>query len=115
MPVRFVPWLVNTSTNATRPETSRTDGSLAVDVMEAVAAAKGVDVMALETTLYEIVDPDALESLFAPLADGTPRTGGKLVLDVEGCEVVVDASGDVTATRPATPEDFGPVAHSGEH
>lgn len=102
------------STNATRPEVVPAEDSLAVEVMEAVASAKGVDVMALETTLYEVVDPDALEQLFAPLADGTPRAGGKLVLEIAGCEVVVEATGNVTVSRPATPDDFGAVPRSND-
>lgn len=102
------------STNVTRSEAVAAENSLAVEVVEAVADAKGVDVMALETTLYEVVDPDALEGLFAPLADGTPRIGGKLVLEIAGCEVVVDATGDVTVNQPATPDDFGTVTHLDE-
>ena len=103
------------STNVTRSEAVPTNDSLAVEVMEAVAAAKGVDVMTLETTLYEVVDPDALEQLFEPLADGTPRSGGKLVIEIAGCEVVIDATGDVSVTRPATPDDFDTLPRSNDH
>lgn len=86
------------STNVTGPDVVPAEPSLAVKVMEAVAAAKGVDVLSLETTLYEVVDPDALEQLFAPLADGTPRIGGRLSLAIDGLEVVVEADGNVTVS-----------------
>lgn len=99
------------STNVTHPEIVRPEESLGVEVIEAVAATKGVDVMALETTLYEVVDPDALEQLFEPLADGTPRTGGKLVLEIAGCEVVVRATGDVEVERTTAPDGSQLVAH----
>ena len=97
------------STNATQPEIASTEDSLAVEVMEAVASAKGVDVLALETTLYEVVDPDALEQLFAPLANGTPRAGGRLILEIADCEVVIESTGDVEAKQMATADGSGGI------
>lgn len=102
------------STDVTYPEVVRPEESLSVEVIEAVAATKGVDVMALETTLYEVVDPDALEQLFEPLADGTPRTGGKLVLEIAGCEVVVRATGDVEVERTTAPDGSELVARTND-
>lgn len=99
------------STNLTQLKSAPANESLAVDVMEAVAAARNVDVMALETTLYEVVDPDALEQLFAPLADGTPRKGGRLVLEIADCEVVVEATGDIEVKRLASADGSGAVSH----
>lgn len=102
------------STNVTYPEMVRPEESLSVEVIEAVAATKGVDVMALETTLYEVVDPDALEQLFEPLADGTPRTGGKLVLEIAGCEVVVRATGEVEVEQMTASGGSDPLARSND-
>ena len=102
------------STNATHAAIAPAKDSLAVEVMEAVAAARDVDVMELETTLYDVVDPDALEQLFAPLADGTPRVGGKLVLEIADCRVVVEATGDVEARRMASADGSGAVPHANE-
>ena len=80
--------------------------------METVAAARNVDVMALETTLYEVVDPDALEQLFAPLANGTPRKGGRLILEIADCEVVVKATGNVEVKRMVAANGSGAIPHT---
>lgn len=42
-------------------------------VIETVASRKGVPIDGLEP-LLEVIDPDALDVLFAPLPDGTPRS-----------------------------------------
>lgn len=44
-----------------------------VRVVEAIAAAEGVDPAALEPPLYDVVDPDALDTL----ADSLCRNGGQ--------------------------------------
>lgn len=46
------------------------DASPSEAVVEAVAEAEGVSPLALERPLYEVVDPDALDALFAD-SDGT--------------------------------------------
>lgn len=40
-------------------------------------------------TLYEVVDPDALDDLFAPTSDGAPRPGGRVSFIYENHRVVV--------------------------
>lgn len=50
--------------------------------------------------LYHVVNPDALSQLFDSLAGGQPRSDGRIVFTMEGCEVVVHASGKVVATPP---------------
>lgn len=54
-----------------------TDGgsdSVMTAILDIVADREGVDVGELPP-LYDAVDPDALESLFAPTRTGSPRTG----------------------------------------
>lgn len=58
-------------------------------VVTAVADAKGVGPTDLEPLHYAI-DPDSLDSLFRS------GTAGAIVFSYEGCEVTVDADGDVS-------------------
>jgi hypothetical protein len=67
-------------------------------VVSTVAQAKGVDPLELEP-LYNVVDPDALDSLFAS-NDG--QSSMELCFEMAGCEVVVDGAGEVAVTPPET-------------
>lgn len=67
--------------------------SLCVSLVEAVAEAKGVDPLDLRETLYDSVDPDALDSLFQVDSHGAPRTDGSVTLQLCGCRVVVQSTG----------------------
>lgn len=71
--------------------------SLTEHVVVTVADAKGVDPTALEP-LHRVVDPDALNRLFASTDDGHARASGQVTFTYAGCEVVVDGTGDVDAT-----------------
>lgn len=63
-------------------------------VVETVAEAKGVNPLELTTPLYEVIDPDALDHLFATAStDG--RMDGKITFDYSGYEVTVWGSGYV--------------------
>lgn len=89
---------MNRESDETRAGDSR---SLTEAVIEAVAEAKDVEETAFEP-LYEVIDPDALEGLFERRRDGTPRTRGRLVFTLAGCEVVVHADEAVEVTSSAT-------------
>lgn len=67
-------------------------------VVEAVAEVRGVDPVGLEPRLYQAVDPDALNRLFARRADGTPREGGRVEFVLAACQVCVEADGSVDVT-----------------
>lgn len=58
-------------------------------VVDAVAAEMGVDPVALEP-LFDVVDPDALDRLFASGVDGSVR------FEYHECDVVVYSDGRVT-------------------
>jgi hypothetical protein len=45
--------------------------------------------------LYNVVDPEALEALFAPKADGTPRPVGEVSFEYAGYWVTVSSEGAV--------------------
>ncbi|GAA0258991.1 hypothetical protein GCM10009000_089870 [Halobacterium noricense] len=46
-------------------------------------------------TLYTVINPEALDELFAPKADGTPRTNGSVSFQYAGYQVTVSSEGTV--------------------
>lgn len=72
------------------------DGEVSTTVVEAVAAATDT-VPSRLPTLYEAVDPDALDALVASLYE---RGRGTVRFDLAGCQVTVDATGTVVVRRP---------------
>jgi len=66
-------------------------------VIDAVAETTGNDPTEVGP-LYHVVDPDALDNLFASTS-GTGRTSGRIEFTFAGCEVVVDADGTVEASE----------------
>jgi hypothetical protein len=48
-----------------------------------------------DVNLNAVVQPDALNSIFAPKRDGTPRAGGRVEFELAGCRVTVDGDGEV--------------------
>lgn len=74
--------------------TTPEDGhSVSQAVIEAVAEAKGVPPAEIDPPLHEVVDPDALDRLFAPTFTGGDRPSGRIVFTYGGCEVVVRGDG----------------------
>lgn len=68
-------------------------------VIAAVADAKGVEPWDLDTPLYDVVDPDALNRIFRSTGRGAHGTG-RIIFTMDGCEVVVHGDGDVDVTPP---------------
>ncbi len=79
------------------------DGSATVTttVVHALASVAEIDVSQGEFSLYDSVDPDALERIFGHKADGRPRTGGHVAFTALDHEVYVHADGDVHIYPPA--------------
>ncbi|GAA5052999.1 HalOD1 output domain-containing protein [Haladaptatus pallidirubidus] len=48
--------------------------------------------------LYEVVDPDALNSLFAPTYSGGTQADGRVHFAYSGYEVVIHSTGDVNVS-----------------
>lgn len=69
-------------------------------VVETIAAAEGVPVDELGPPEYEplhaVVDPRALDALFAKRTDGVPRPGGTVSFAYCGYEVTVEQDGTVS-------------------
>ncbi len=69
-------------------------------VVEAVAAAEGVSPEELcppeYEMLHDVVDPQALDDLFAPKATGIPRSAGRVYFEFCGHDVTIEPDGSVT-------------------
>lgn len=83
---------------------------LSTTVVHALADAMGGDVTETEFSLYDAVDPDALDRLFAPQGDGTERAPGHVAFRVMGHEVTVYHNGHIVITPPAPPTHRAPSA-----
>lgn len=65
-------------------------------VIRAISEAAGLDPTELSPPLIESVDPDALDALFRPRHDGSPRRStGRVAFTTGGHEVVVHGDGRV--------------------
>lgn len=89
------------------------DESVSEAVVFAVSAVEECDPCSL-CPLTDIIDPDALNVLFDPRLDDTPRTGGDLSFDYSNCRVTV-YSGDYLTVRPleGSPRDTRPRTQTG--
>lgn len=63
-------------------------------VVQAVAASEDVDPMQLQP-LYDVIDPEALDTLFQRTADGAPATTGSVRFEYAGNTVVVHSDGSI--------------------
>jgi uncharacterized protein with NRDE domain len=68
------------------------DEPLSELVLECIADATGREPASL-APLYESVDPDALDTIFAPTCTSGSRAGGVIELEHEGCHVMVHNEG----------------------
>ncbi|WP_049921937.1 HalOD1 output domain-containing protein [Halopiger djelfimassiliensis] len=75
--------------------------TLSTTVIHALADCMGVDVTDGRISLYDAVDPDALDDLFRPRHDGSPRTGGTLTFVVDDHRVTVTSDGEILIEPPA--------------
>ncbi|GAB3034687.1 HalOD1 output domain-containing protein [Natronobiforma cellulositropha] len=84
--------------------------TLPTALVHAIATVADVDVSQGEFSLYDSIDPDALERLFSPKADGTRRVGGHVAFTALEHAVYVYADGTVFiyppehAPRPHDPD-----------
>ena len=80
-------------------ERSDEDTSLSFEVIRAVAEREGVDPIDIEPPeyepLYDVLNPEALDALFAPRESGEPRGAGRIEFTYCGYDIVVDSDGTV--------------------
>jgi hypothetical protein len=85
--------------NVDRP--NRNEPSQAV--IEAIAEAEDVPIRQVRPPAYEslhaAVDPEALDLLFAPRADGTPRAGGQVSFRFCDYDVTVERNGSIALEK----------------
>ncbi|WP_265112327.1 HalOD1 output domain-containing protein [Halosolutus halophilus] len=79
------------------------DGSATITatIVHALASIAETDVSQGEFSLYDSVDPDALDRIFSKKADGTERSGGHVAFTALEHEVFVYANGDVIIYPPS--------------
>lgn len=65
------------------------DEAVTTAIVRAVSAVEGRDPGSLPP-LAETLDPTAVDALFEPRSDGTPRTGGSLSFVYCRCEVTIE-------------------------
>lgn len=75
-----------------RDGTACGDDSVSLTVIEALAEARGVRPMDIDTPLYDAVDPEALDALF-DTDDAT--TSARVVFEIDEFEVTVTSDEDV--------------------
>ena len=73
---------------------------LSTTVVHALADCLGTDVTDGRVSLYDAVDPDALDRLFRPRHDGRPRSGGSLSFTVRDHYVTVSSDGEILIEPP---------------
>lgn len=73
---------------------------LTTTLAHAISDVTGIDVTDTGFTLNDHVDPEALDRLFAPKADGTPRTNGHLSFTIWGYQVTVYSNGQIAIVPP---------------
>ena len=66
-----------------------TDEPVSTAVVRAVSAVEGHDPRSLRP-LSDVLDPAAMDALFEPQRDGTPRIGGQLSFVYSECMVTID-------------------------
>ncbi|SDR34117.1 HalOD1 output domain-containing protein [Natronobacterium texcoconense] len=75
--------------------------TLSTTVVHALADCMGVDPTDGRISLYDAVDPDALDKLFRPRHDGTPRSSGHVSFVVADHQVTVYSDGEILIEPPA--------------
>ena len=73
---------------------------LTTTLAHALSDISGVDVTEAGFTLYDYIDPDALDRLFKPDGNGAQRVNGALTLTVWGHQVTVYSDGQIAIVPP---------------
>jgi hypothetical protein len=85
------------------------DGSLSRTIVDAIAAMQETDSGDVEP-LETVVDPDAMDRLFEPRREARRRDGeGHIRFDLDGYDVRVTWSGDVSIRRDDASQDKGEI------
>ncbi|RBI59926.1 hypothetical protein DMJ13_19680 [halophilic archaeon] len=69
--------------------------TLSTAVVKAIAEREGIDPLDMDPPLYDVIDLDALNTLFARPADVRDARPEEVVFEYNGYEVEVTSDGDV--------------------
>jgi hypothetical protein len=69
------------------------------DRQPSAVVAEALDERGDGVVLNDLVDPDALDALFAPQGDGTERCDGRVTFRYDATRVTVEVEGDEVAVR----------------
>lgn len=69
--------------------------TLSMAVVKAIAEREGIDPLDMDPPLYDVIDPDALNTLFARPADVGDTRPEEVVFEYNGYEIEVTSDGDV--------------------
>jgi len=76
---------------------------LTTTLAHALSNVSGVDVTDTGFTLYDYIDPDALDRLFKPRDDAVQGVNGMLTFNVWGHQVTVYSDGQIAIVPPQQP------------
>jgi len=76
---------------------------LTTTLAHALSDVSGVDVTDTGFTLYDYIDPDALDKLFKPRGDSVQRVNGMLTFTVWGHQVTIYSDGQIAVVPPQHP------------
>lgn len=85
-----------------------TDDALGVQIAQQIATLEDIDPVELEPPLHDVVDVDALESLFGGGPTSHDAFTGSVSFDYRGYTVTVDHEGTIDVTRSPTPAQSRP-------
>jgi len=71
-------------------------GELSEEIVERVAEAEGTEPSELEKPLFDVVDPDSLDTIFESMQSGPTRDVGQLEFEYHGYQVIATAEGGVS-------------------
>ncbi len=75
------------------------DGRPSIRVINAIAEHEEATATEIRPVLYDIIDPDALDSLFSETQYGDPRADGHIAFQYGSHEVTVYSDGEVEIER----------------
>lgn len=76
---------------------------LSTTVMHALADVMGENVTEVGFVLYDSVNPESLDRIFEPTADGQTRPPGHVAFTVQGYRVTTYSTGEIVITPPQPP------------
>jgi hypothetical protein len=81
---------------------------LSTTLIHALSEVANIDTTDTETTLYQHIDPEALDTIFAPAGSEAPRSNGQLSFPIWGYNVTIYSNGQIVISAPQQPPQQQP-------